>query len=215
MRVLKIIVFTASPILIFSSTVFSQTEIARREDDTLAFNVLIPASATMVRAWEVPRDPFRDSLTGNSATRQSIRNGYELFTKTSQVLPYAACNTVACGNCHLNSGQRERALPLVGVAVKYPEFSKRAGRELTLRDRIIDCLRRSIDAHPDGDTTDQLATADLQITNNSTEVVDLASYLAWLSEGYAKQQSIPWRGQNSISPANLLPVDQIDTAAGR
>jgi thiosulfate dehydrogenase len=177
--------------------------------------MLIPASATMVRAWEAPRDPTRDSITGDPAARTGIRNGFELFTKTAQTLPYAACNTVACGNCHLNAGQRERALPLVGVATKYPEFNKRAGRDLTLADRIIECLRRSVDAHPGGDTTDPLQSAQSKITKDSKEVADLSAYIFWLSAGYPKEQKLPWRGKNSIDPANLLPVGQLDTAAGR
>jgi thiosulfate dehydrogenase len=201
-------------LLSFSSG-FPQTVSKERGNDSLAYGVLIPASASMARAWEIPRDPYRDSVTVDASRRLSIQNGFSLFTKTAQVLPYAACNTLTCSNCHLNAGQRERALPLVGIAVKYPEYNKRAGRDFTLEDRIIECLRRSIDAHPGGDTAVQLPSARAQITPTSNEVADLAAYLLWLSSGYTKGQKVPWRGKNTIDSVNLLPIHQLDTAAGR
>ena len=41
------------------------------------------------------------------------------------------------------SGQRERALPLVGVSAAYPEMNRRAERMFTIEDRIIECFMRS------------------------------------------------------------------------
>ena len=54
---------------------------------------------------------------------------------------------VACANCHLNAGQRERALPLVGVAGMFPEYNNRAARLISLHDRVVDCFLRSENAH--------------------------------------------------------------------
>ena len=49
-------------------------------------------------------------------------------------------------NCHLNAGQRERSLPLVGVAGMFPEYNRRSGRLYSLADRIVDCFLRSENA---------------------------------------------------------------------
>ncbi len=60
---------------------------------------------------------------------------------------------MSCNNCHLNGGQREKSLPLVGVVGMFPEYNRRSGRLFTLNDRIVDCFLRSQNAtgaHPDG-----------------------------------------------------------------
>ena len=108
---------------------------------------LIGASATMVTAWEVPQNPLVDkSLDDNSPLSQQIRWGYRIFTNTPHEAPRFTGGKVSCANCHLNAGQRERALPVVGVAGVFPEYNGRAARLISLGDRIVDCFNRSENA---------------------------------------------------------------------
>ena len=66
-----------------------------------------------------------------------MRLGYQIFTNTPRFAKKYAAAALSCGNCHLNAGQKEGALPLVGIAAVLPEYNKRAGRPFTLEDRVV------------------------------------------------------------------------------
>jgi thiosulfate dehydrogenase len=166
---------------------------------------LIPASTTMVSAWDIPADPLADRSLDDAADGELIRRGYRIFVDTPTHAPRFAHGQVSCGNCHLNAGQRERALPLVGVATVYPEFNRRSERPFSLEDRIIDCFLRSENAtHVPTDPP----------TPTSKEVAAVAAYLGWLSRGYEPGDTLPWRGRNLIAAEHLVPVAALDTARG-
>src|SRR5947209_17653596 len=81
----------------------------------LLAGALIPASTTMVTAWDVPQNPLTDPALDDSRLSKDIRWGYKLFTATPKEAKAFAPGKMACANCHLNAGQRERSLPLVAV----------------------------------------------------------------------------------------------------
>jgi thiosulfate dehydrogenase len=166
---------------------------------------LVPAASTMVTAWEVPKNPLTDRSLGDSPRAQEIRWGYQLFIDTAKEAPTLAHGQITCGNCHLNAGQRDRALPLVGVAGMFPEPNKRSGRTYQLVDRIVDCFWRSENG---------TATPDALATPASKEVIALAAYINWISEGYTAGKNPPWRGHNALPADRLIPVDRLDAAAG-
>jgi len=159
----------------------------------------------MVTAWEIPKNPETDPSLGHSARAREIRWGYQLFVNTPKEAPELAHGQVSCGNCHLNAGQRERALPLVGVAGVFPEFNKRSGRPYQLTDRIVDCFWRSENG---------TATPEAIASPASKEVLALAAYIEWISNGYEKGKSPAWRGRNTIASAHLIPVDALDARKG-
>lgn len=179
---------------------------------------LIPARMTMVTAWDFPRNPLTDATLDDSRLSKEIRWGYRIFTNTPQEAPQFAPGRGSCNNCHLNAGQREKALPLVGVAGLFPEYNRRAGRLISLGDRIVDCFLRSqnatgqigveSDGHIPGDAADVLPTP------TSKEVLAVSAYLAWLSTGSAVGKSPTWRGQNVIPADSLLPIAKLDVKKG-
>jgi len=187
----------------------------QRTGDSDLMNRLVPASATMQSAWDIPINPYDSSmLRPSSYIADEIRFGFRLFTNTSHEAPQLSGNALSCSNCHLNAGQREKALPLVGVAGIFPEYNKRAGRLFTLEDRVVECFKRSIDAkkHEAGsDTGDDKA---LRLDTHSREVLAISAYLAWLSSGYPVGKKIPWRGQNTIPSENLIPIEKLDKIRG-
>ena len=67
---------------------------------------------------------------------------------------------VSCANCHLNAGQRERALPLVGITGMFPEYNNRAARLISLQDRVVDCFLRS--ENGTGRGTDELPSTGVE-----------------------------------------------------
>src|SRR5689334_13777614 len=81
---------------------------------------LVSSATTMVTAWYFPKNPLTDPSLDNSKLSQDIKWGFRLFTDTPHQAPQFAPSKMSCNNCHLNGGQRERSLPLVGVAGMFP-----------------------------------------------------------------------------------------------
>ena len=167
---------------------------------------LIPASTTMVTAWQIPQDPTRDPALTDSKLADQITWGYRIFVDTPHQAPRLTGGSVACINCHLNAGQRERALPLVGITGMFPEYNNRAARLISLQDRVLDCFLRSENATG-------LGTDDLPSTA-SKEVLAVTAYLTWLGRGYPAGANPAWRNQNAIAADKLIPIARLDAAAG-
>ena len=159
----------------------------------------------MVTAWQIPQDPTSDTTLDPKIADQ-IKWGYRLFVNTPHEAPHLTGGGVACANCHLNAGQRERALPLVGVTGMFPEYNNRAARLISLQDRVVDCFLRSENATGHG--TDALPMPD------SKEVLAISAYLTWLGRGYAVGTNPSWRNKNAIAADKLIPVARLDAAAG-
>ena len=179
---------------------------------------LVPASATMVSAWDIPDNPLTDSALDDSFEGDQVRLGYRLFMATPAETPRLTPSQMSCGNCHLNAGQRELALPLVGSGAMFPEYNRRAGRDFTLEDRIVGCFMRSENA-TDGLETDGVGPGDQQVERilpapDSEEVVALAAYIRWISRDYLPGENPPWRKQNTIPSGALIPLDQLDPQRG-
>lgn len=165
----------------------------------------------MVAAWETPKNPLTDKSLDDSNLSHDIRWGFRLFTNTPEEAPQFVPGKVSCSNCHLNAGQRERALPLVGVATMFPEYNRRSGRLYSLNDRIVDCFFRSQNAAHEpvpGKPETSLPTP------ASKEVLALAAYITWLARGYEVGDNPSWRGKNVIAQENRIPVEKLDPRRG-
>jgi thiosulfate dehydrogenase len=174
--------------------------------------LLIRASTTMVTAWTIPRNPITDSLLAGSPDAEQIRWGYRLFINTREEAPHFTKNALTCGNCHLNAGQRELAMPVVGVSTVFPEYNNRAGRLFTLEDRIVGCFTRSENATGillKGGTEEHLPVPE------SKEVAALAAYIRWLSDRFSPGDTLPWRGQNTILREHRIPIGKLNPPRGR
>jgi thiosulfate dehydrogenase len=175
---------------------------------------LIASRTTMVTAWEFPKNPLVDTTLDDSRLSNDIRWGFRLFTNTPAEAPRFVPGKISCSNCHLNAGQRERALPLIGVAAMFPEYNRRSGRLYTLNDRIVDCFFRSQNATgPVADGKTDKAQDSLP-TQTTKEVLALAAYISWLARGYEMGQTLSWRGQNVIDEKNRIAVDKLDSTRG-
>jgi len=159
-----------------------------------------PGTATMSKGL-VAKDVDKDPLPGNTQLADSIRLGAQIFNDTpTYAKQYVPTSTLTCASCHANGGQKVGALPLAGVAPQFPEYNTRANRIFTLTDRILDCFARSMSGtRPPAD---------------SEEAVAVAAYITWISQGQPAGQNPPWRGQNKIADANLIPMAQLDATKG-
>ena len=180
----------------------------------LLAGVLIPASTTMVTAWDVPENPLTDASLDDSRLSKDIRWGYKLFTKTPAEAKAFTPSRMACANCHLNAGQRERSLPLVAVAGMFPEYNRRSGRLYSLNDRIVDCFWRSENATGAVEGATKEPAAEILPSPASKEVLAIAAYLTWLARGTPVGKNPAWRGQNTIAAGKLIPVAKLDRQTG-
>lgn len=189
---------------------------------------LVPRETSMSTAWDLPQNPLTDTALEARADGELILRGFRLFNDTPGETERFTPSHMSCSNCHLNSGQRELALPLVGAAGMFPEYNNRAGRMFSLEDRIVGCFFRSENAvrGPENGGLDGLRPVAASASDGtddhepmlpnaeSEEVVALAAYIRYISEGYIPGENPSWRKQNRIPKENLLPVDELDPVKG-
>lgn len=171
---------------------------------------LISASSTMATAAEFPRNPLTDTSLDDSPLSRDIKWGFQIFTDTPGQAPQFSPGRMTCNNCHMNGGQRERSLPLVGIAAIFPEYNRRDARVFTLADRIVGCFYRSQNATGAAGGEGQPALP----TPTSKEVIALSAYLTWLSNGFEIGGNLLWRGQNAIAQANRVPLEKLNPERG-
>jgi len=160
-----------------------------------AKNLRWPSSAAVAagvdRAWAPPAP----GAIPQGAKGDSIRRGAQLFTQTPIYVPQYARARLSCASCHANAGMQPGAAPMAALASAFPMYSARAGRMITLRDRIEQCFVRSENGNP--------------LPPDSPEMQALVDYIAWLSQPHPGQRPIEGRGFFS------LPALRGDAARGR
>lgn len=161
---------------------------------------LVPHTAGYDQATTLPRDPATDPLPDNEYVAEQIRLGYQIVRDPQQHAAAYVGNEMSCMNCHLNGGQRELALPYVGIAGAFPEYRARDGELIDLSARIADCFERSLNGP--------------RPPHDSPEVLAVSAYIAWLSEGQPFGESPEWRGRNQIAPEARIPIEELDVAHG-
>ncbi|OJU80039.1 MAG: hypothetical protein BGO10_00880 [Chlamydia sp. 32-24] len=147
---------------------------------TISFNLLDPQLA--------PKD-----------IKEEVLYGFRLFCETPKLLPKNG-NALDCSNCHIAGGNtlggKNGGLSLVGVSTVYPQFSKRDNKVISLKDRINNCFKRSLNGKP--------------LDEDSKEMKALVKYLEFISCEVAKYKikNIPWLGvtplksEHTPDPAN-------------
>lgn len=76
-----------------------------------------------------------------------IKLGQTYHNETATALDEYVGNTLSCASCHADGGTGE-ALDLIGIPQTYPQYNPRAGKEVSLEDRINGCFRRSMNGKP-------------------------------------------------------------------
>ncbi len=99
------------------------------------------SSAVVVAA--PPVRPIPDSPEG-----VMIRRGQAILAATGDSLPGHVGNALRCTSCHLENGTRADALPWLGVTARYPQYRARAGRFVSIEERVNGCLARSMNGAP-------------------------------------------------------------------
>jgi thiosulfate dehydrogenase len=120
------------------------------------------------------------NVGGSAARLETIQFGSQLFNETPIYGSTYVKSRISCSNCHLQGGTAPYASPVVGIVPSFPMFSKRAGRKITLEDRVQECMTRSENGRP--------------LPSDSHEMKALLAYINWLSEPHIGQKDFVGRG---------------------
>jgi thiosulfate dehydrogenase len=127
-----------------------------------------------------------DSLIPPGPLGASIRRGRGILMFTRDSLPDHVGNRLVCTNCHRQAGTLASSGPWIGSFASFPQYNARAGRVIRIEDRINECMRRSLNGRPLADT--------------SRAMIDMVSYMAFLSNGLPHGPRAPWLGYRRLAP---------------
>lgn len=120
----------------------------------------------------------------SSPLTDSIMRGKNYLEQTHVLLPKYVGAKMNCTSCHLNSGTVPNAGPWVGITTKFPQYRSRSGKVDTLPDRINDCFERSLNGK--------------RMPENGEPMIDIISYMTFLSQGYVSGQEIKGSGMPKL-----------------
>jgi thiosulfate dehydrogenase len=108
------------------------------------------------------------------------RRGLAILAATRDSLPGHIGNDLRCFSCHLDNGRRPDGTPLTGVYARYPKYTTRDGRVISIEDRVNNCIRRSM--------------AGSNIPVDGDEMNAIVTYLAVISRGVPIGASLQGQG---------------------
>lgn len=152
----------------------------------------LDAQADNHRPFETPR--LAEMLEEDNA-EQLIR-GARLNIDTARLLPNKVGNKLNCASCHLNAGTVADGSPYIGVSAFFPSYAPRAGRVITLEDRINGCFLRSMNGKP------------LEIDGEDMKA--MVAYFDWMKRETKPEDKVEGRGVGKIDPS-IVP----DTVNGK
>jgi thiosulfate dehydrogenase len=133
--------------------------------------------------FETPR--LADML-GRPNANQLVR-GMRLNMETKALLPQHVGNKLNCTSCHLNSGTVADGSPYVGVSAFFPSYGARAGKIITLEERINGCFRRSMNGKP--------------LPIESVDMTAMVAYFDWMKKETKPEDKVAGRGIGKIDMA--------------
>ncbi|MGB9982307.1 c-type cytochrome [Herbaspirillum sp. AP02] len=135
-----------------------------------------------VATFVTPR--LADMLGEKNASQ--LTRGARLNIETSRMLPGHVGNALNCASCHLNAGTVADGSPYVGVSAFFPSYAARAGRLITLEDRINGCFQRSMNGKP--------------LPPGSEDMKAMLAYIDWMRRDTRTEDKVAGRGVGKIDP---------------
>lgn len=114
------------------------------QDDAVTKNT-IEVVTEKAASHPYPAPSMEDVPSGEEG--ELIKLGQKYHNETATALDGYVGNTLSCSSCHADGGTGE-ALDLIGISKTTPQYNPRAGKEVTLEDRINGCFRRSMNGKP-------------------------------------------------------------------
>ena len=161
-----------------------------------------------------PKQMNNSTLPDNEHRAELIRYGRDLFANTSNEMPENVGNDLSCANCHGGGdlptttgmvGQDIDMIPLVGTAAGYPEWTGRTQRMRDMRQRIMGCFLRSMNAPGSEAGVPEY---------DSREMQAMESYMVWLNKGTPSQRTPYWRHIEKPEGDEKVPVSEVNPVRG-
>ncbi|NEW96338.1 c-type cytochrome [Rhodopseudomonas sp. BR0G17] len=139
--------------------------------------------------FETPR--IADILSQPNA--EQLVRGMRLNAETHTLLPNNVGNDLNCSSCHLNAGTVADGSPYVGVAAFFPSYAPRAGRVITLEDRINGCFLRSMNGKP--------------LPVDGPDMKAMVAYFDWMQGSTKPEDKVAGRGVGKVDQSLLPNLD--------
>jgi thiosulfate dehydrogenase len=124
--------------------------------------------------------------------RDRVLLGYHIMLNSKEYAPDYVSNRLSCVNCHFcagnTTGGRNGSISLVGVTTRYPQYSSRDGRDITLADRIQNCFMRSMNGK--------------RLPVDGPEMTGVLAYLHWISQDVKHFKQLPWLGLRELNSSH-------------
>ncbi len=134
-------------------------------------------------AFETPR--LAELLAAPNADQ--VVRGMRLHLQTKELLPNNVGNSLNCTSCHLNAGTVADGSPFVGVSAFFPSYAPRAGKVVSLEERINGCFRRSMNGKP--------------LPAESADMQAMVAYFDWMKNNTRPEDKVAGRGVGKVDPA--------------
>jgi thiosulfate dehydrogenase len=134
-------------------------------------------------AFETPR--LADMLARPNS--EQLVRGMRLHLETKALLPENTGSNMNCTSCHLNAGTVADGSPFVGVSAFFPSYAPRAGRVITLAERINGCFLRSMNGKP--------------LPVDSADMQAMVAYFDWMKKETKPEDKVAGRGVGKIDTA--------------
>lgn len=162
-----------------------------------------------------PKEMNDSTLPENEHRRELVRYGRKLFANTSALMPENTGGTrMSCANCHGGGsqptttgmvGQDIDMIPLVGTAAGYPEWTGRTQRMRDMRQRIMGCFLRSMDA----------ANSEAGVPEyDSREMQAMEAYMEWLGKGTPVGRVPYWRHIDKPGDDEKVAIPEVNPVRG-
>ncbi len=130
--------------------------------------------------FDTPR--LADMLS--AANAEQLVRGMRLNLETRTLLPDHVGDQLNCTSCHLNAGTVADGSPYVGVSAFFPSYGARAGKIITLEERINGCFRRSMNGKP--------------LAKDSPDMQAMVAYFDWMKRETKPEDKVAGRGVGKI-----------------
>ncbi len=122
---------------------------------------------------------------------EAIKLGRDIVNDTQTHAKQYIGNGLNCTSCHQLGGTKPGALPFPGLSGQFPQYNARAGKVITLQDRVNGCFSRSMNGKP--------------LPFDSKEMTAIIAYMTWLSIGIPSGQQWHGRGAPKVDLTGLTP----------
>jgi thiosulfate dehydrogenase len=131
---------------------------------------------------------FADMLAAPNA--EGLVYGMRIMTETKALLPDHVGNELNCGSCRLNGGTVAKASPFNRVVPLFPMNNPRAGRVISMEERLNGCFLRSMNG--------------TRLAEYSKEMKAPIAFMAFMKGDAAQDDKIARRGTGNVD-AKLVP----------